>query len=110
MLDREEFKGHLYAIYRGVMSYFQVKLSSALIPHGRGLEERLELPDSALREAVLNAIAYRAGLYLPRPRGDRDALGTSCRDAGGSPGQQGRPSQSTALQHALPDKAGRADW
>ena len=33
--------------------------NSALIPHGQGRDERLELPESALREAVVNAIAHR---------------------------------------------------
>ena len=59
ILDRKEFKGNLYTIYREVMAYFQAKLNSALIPHGQGREERLELPESALREAVVNAIAHR---------------------------------------------------
>ena len=41
------------------MTYFQAKLNSALIPHAQGRDERLELPESALREAVVNAIAHR---------------------------------------------------
>ena len=41
------------------MAYFQAKLNSALIPHAQGRDERLELPESALREAVVNAIAHR---------------------------------------------------
>ena len=59
ILDRKEFRGNLYAIYQEVMAYFQAKLNSALIPHAQGREERLELPESALREAVVNAIAHR---------------------------------------------------
>ena len=59
ILDRKEFKSNLYDIYHEVMAYFQAKLNSALIPHGQGREERLELPESALREAVVNAIAHR---------------------------------------------------
>ena len=59
ILDRKEFRGNLYAIYQEVMAYFQAKLNSALIPHARGRDERLELPESALREAVVNAIAHR---------------------------------------------------
>ncbi len=51
--------GNLYAIYQEVMTYFQAKLNSALIPHAQGRDERLELPESALREAVVNAIAHR---------------------------------------------------
>ena len=59
ILDRKEFKGNLYDIYQEVMTYFQAKLNSALIPHAQGRDERLELPESALREAVVNAIAHR---------------------------------------------------
>ena len=59
ILDRKEFHGNLYAIYQDVMAYFQAKLNSALIPNARGRDERLELPESALREALVNAIAHR---------------------------------------------------
>ena len=59
ILDRKEFNGNLYAIYQDVMAYFQAKLNSALIPNAEGRDERLELPERALREAVVNAIAHR---------------------------------------------------
>ena len=59
ILDRKEFRGNLYAIYQEVMAYFQAKLNSALIPNAQGRDERLELPESALREALVNAIAHR---------------------------------------------------
>ena len=59
ILDRKEFKSNLYTIYRDVMGYFQAKLNSALIPNAQGRDERLELPESALREALVNAIAHR---------------------------------------------------
>ena len=59
ILDRREFNGNLYSIYQGVMGYLQAQLNSALIPNAQGRTERLELPESALREAVVNAIAHR---------------------------------------------------
>jgi len=59
ILDRKEFHGNLYAIYQEVIAYLQAKLNSALIPNAGGRDERLELPESALREAVVNAIAHR---------------------------------------------------
>ena len=37
----------------------QAKLNTALIPHAHGRDERLELPEDALREAMVNAIAHR---------------------------------------------------
>jgi ATP-dependent DNA helicase RecG len=59
ILDRKEFTGDLYSIYEDVMAYLQSKLNTALIPHARGRDERLELPVEALREALVNAIVHR---------------------------------------------------
>ena len=59
ILDRKDFAGDLYTIYEEVMVYLQSKLNTALIPHARGRDERLELPADALREALVNAIAHR---------------------------------------------------
>ncbi|MCK4937794.1 MAG: hypothetical protein KAR85_04230 [Methanosarcinales archaeon] len=59
ILDRKDFSGDLYAIYEEVVVYLQSRLNTALIPHARGRDERLELPVDALREAVVNAIAHR---------------------------------------------------
>ena len=50
IVDRKEFTGN---------PYLQAKLNSALIPNARGREERLELPESALREAVVHGLAHR---------------------------------------------------
>ncbi|MCP4667636.1 MAG: hypothetical protein GY849_14875 [Deltaproteobacteria bacterium] len=59
ILDRRDFTGDLYSIYEDCMAYVQSKLNTALIPHARGRDERLELPEGALREALVNAIAHR---------------------------------------------------
>ena len=59
ILDRKEFTGDLYSIYEDCMAYLQSKLNTALIPHARGRDERLELPVEALREALVNAIVHR---------------------------------------------------
>lgn len=59
ILDRKEFTRDLYSIYEDCMGYIQSKLNTALIPHAVGRDERLELPEDALREAVVNAIAHR---------------------------------------------------
>ncbi len=59
ILDRKEFTGDLYSIFEDCMAYLQAKLNTALIPHARGRDERLELPEEALREALVNAIAHR---------------------------------------------------
>jgi ATP-dependent DNA helicase RecG len=59
ILDRRDFTGDLYSIYEDCMAYMQSKLNMALIPHARGRDERLELPEDALREAIVNAIAHR---------------------------------------------------
>ena len=59
ILDRKEFTADLYSIFEDCMEYLQSKLNTALIPHARGRVERLELPENALREALVNAIAHR---------------------------------------------------
>ena len=59
ILDRKDFSSDLYTIYKDVIGYLQAKLNTALIPHARGRDERLELPEDALREALVNAIAHR---------------------------------------------------
>ena len=59
IIDRKEFAGDLYSIFEDCMAYLQSKLNTALIPHGSGRDERLELPEGALREALVNAIVHR---------------------------------------------------
>lgn len=59
ILDRRDFTGDLYSIFEDCMAYMQSRLNTALIPHARGRDERLELPEEALREALVNAIAHR---------------------------------------------------
>ena len=59
ILDRRDFTSDLYSIYEDCMAYMQSRLNTALIPHARGRDERLELPEDALREALVNAIAHR---------------------------------------------------
>lgn len=59
ILDRQDFQGNLHGIYREVMAYLQSKLNVSLIPTAKGRDERLELPEAALREALVNAIAHR---------------------------------------------------
>jgi ATP-dependent DNA helicase RecG len=59
ILDRRDFTGDLYSIYEACMDYMQSRLNTALIPHAYGRDERLELPEEALREALVNAIVHR---------------------------------------------------
>lgn len=59
ILDRREFVGDLFSIFEDCMAYLQSRLNTALIPHALGRDERLELPEGALREALVNAIVHR---------------------------------------------------
>ena len=59
IIDLKNFTGNICAIYDDCIAYMQAKLNTALIPHARGRDERLELPEDALREAMVNAIAHR---------------------------------------------------
>ena len=59
ILDLKNFTGDLYSVYEDCVAYAQAKLNTALIPHIHGRDERLELPEDAIREALVNAIAHR---------------------------------------------------
>jgi ATP-dependent DNA helicase RecG len=59
ILDRKEFDGDLHSNYQDTVTYLQSKLNTEYIIKGGPREEKLELPESALREAILNAIAHR---------------------------------------------------
>ncbi|MFP4583141.1 MAG: ATP-binding protein [Desulfococcaceae bacterium] len=59
ILDRKDFTADLYSIFEDCMAYMQSRLNTALIPHAQGRHELLELPEKALREAVVNAIVHR---------------------------------------------------
>ena len=59
ILDRKEFTRDLVSNFEDSMAYLQAKLNTALIPNALGRDERLELPEDALREALVNAIAHR---------------------------------------------------
>ena len=59
ILDRRDFTGNLYSIYKDCMEYMESKLNTEMIPNAKGREERLELPVDALREALVNALVHR---------------------------------------------------
>jgi len=60
ILDRKEFDGDLYSNFQNATVYLKEKLNTEYIIRGVGpREEKLELPEEALREALLNAIGHR---------------------------------------------------
>ena len=60
VIDSKEFVFDLYANFEQAMDYFKSHLRTEYIIKGGGpRKEILELPEEALREAVLNAIAHR---------------------------------------------------
>ncbi|MEK6845530.1 MAG: ATP-binding protein, partial [Nanoarchaeota archaeon] len=59
IIDQREFNGDLYSNYQNVFAYLKSKLNTEYIIRGGPREEKLELPEDALREAILNAIAHR---------------------------------------------------
>jgi len=59
VLDRKEYEGNLYSNFTDAINYLRSKLNTEFIIKGGPREERLELPEEALREALLNAIAHR---------------------------------------------------
>jgi ATP-dependent DNA helicase RecG len=59
VIDSKEFNGDLLSNYTSAFDYLCSKLNTEYIMTGGPREEILELPEKALREALLNAIAHR---------------------------------------------------
>lgn len=59
ILDKKEYKKDLYSNYHETIEYLLTHLNTEFIIKSGPREEKLELPEDALREAVLNAIAHR---------------------------------------------------
>jgi ATP-dependent DNA helicase RecG len=59
VLDRKEYDADIYSNFTDAINYLKSKLNTEYIIKGGPREERLELPEEALREAILNAIAHR---------------------------------------------------
>ena len=60
VIDSKEFDANLYANYLEAFNYLKSKINTEYIIRGGGpRKEVLELPEEALREALLNAIAHR---------------------------------------------------
>lgn len=60
ILSRKEFDEDIYTNYQQAMTFLEANLRTEYIITGAGpREEKLEFPEDALREAVLNAIAHR---------------------------------------------------
>jgi ATP-dependent DNA helicase RecG len=59
ILDRKEFESDIFSNYLDALNYLRSKLNTEYIIKGGPREEKLELPEEALREAILNAIAHR---------------------------------------------------
>ena len=59
ILDRRDFHGDVPSMFEDAMAWILAKINVALIVRGVRREERPELPEEALREAVANAVAHR---------------------------------------------------
>ena len=59
VLDSKEFDEDIYTNYDNAMNYLASHLNTEYIIRGGPREEKLELPEDALREAIINAIAHR---------------------------------------------------
>jgi ATP-dependent DNA helicase RecG len=60
VIDSKEFDANLYTNYLEAFNYLKSKINTEYIIRGGGpRKEVLELPEEALREALLNAIAHR---------------------------------------------------
>lgn len=59
ILDKREFDRDIHSNYQEAITYLKSHLNTEYIIKGGPREEKLELPEEALREAVLNAVAHR---------------------------------------------------
>lgn len=59
ILTMKEFDADLYSNYQNAITFLQSNLRTEYIIKGGPREEIFELPENAIREAVLNAIAHR---------------------------------------------------
>ncbi len=59
ILDRKDFDKDVYRNYQGATTWLLSKLNTEFIIETMQREERPELPEAALREAVVNALAHR---------------------------------------------------
>ena len=59
ILDRRDFHGDVYSMIDETMGWLLSKINVEFIIQGLRREERPELPEQALREAVVNALAHR---------------------------------------------------
>ena len=59
ILDRRGFHGDVYSMIDDAVTYILSKINVAYIIKHVKREERPELPEEALREAVVNALAHR---------------------------------------------------
>jgi ATP-dependent DNA helicase RecG len=59
ILDREEYSSDININYEKAFNFVQSKLNTEYIIKGGPRQEVLELPEDALREAILNAIVHR---------------------------------------------------
>ena len=59
ILDRRDFHGDVPSMIEDAVAWILTKINVALIVRGVRREERPELPEEALREAVANAVAHR---------------------------------------------------
>lgn len=59
ILDSKEFKKDIYSNFRDLLEYIVLKLNTEYVIDGTFRKEVLELPEVALREALLNAFSHR---------------------------------------------------
>ena len=59
IIDKKDFTNNLYSNYSDAINYLKSKLNTRIIITGGPHEKKLELPEKALREALVNAIGHR---------------------------------------------------
>ena len=111
ILDRRDFHADVPAMVDDAVAWILTKINVELIIRHVQREERPELPEEALREAVANAVAHRdyrstanVQVYVFK---DRVEIVSPGGNAGGGSRRQEHAPESPAVRHAVPDGRGR---
>ena len=115
ILDRRDFHRDIPAMIDDAVAWILTKINVEFIIKHVRREERPELPEEALREAVANAVTHRdyrstanVHIYVFKDQIENRQSGwvAGGNDGGGS-GRQEHAPESVAVRHAVPDGGGR---
>ena len=115
ILDRRDFHEDVPTTVDDAVAWILAKINVEFIIKGVRRQERPELPEEALREAVANAVAHRdyrstanvPDLRLQGPDRGRQPGRVAGGNDGAGPGHEEHAPESPVVRHVVPDGRGR---